>query len=469
MNRPLEPETVDQSDVAAARQRVERLAAERSVEFVHLQFIDIPGAIKGVSVPVERLGDCLENGVWFDGSSIEGFARLAETDLYLMPEPSSFALVPWERPTTARLLCNLVTPSGEPFAADPRFVLKRALDDAAELGYSYRVGAEVEFYLFEDRASERASDVTASRGRAGRAESHPLVPSDTRSYFELPDERAAAICQSAVKVLRSFGYNVAATHHEVSPGQHEIDLGEDDALRTADAIVTLKLVVRALAARSGLFPTFMPKPLEKASGSGVHLSQMLIERSSESNAFFDAHGEHQLSPTGRSFVAGQLAHARGMSAVLAPLVNSYKRLLGGDEAPAQVDWARLNRGAFIRLPEAAQASACVIEVRAPDPSCNPYLALAVLLQSGLDGIRSDTPLTAPAEPTTRAELTEDSTVDRLPSTLGEALEEIEWDMVVRSGLGQPVYERFAAAKEQEWLAYRHHISNWEIDTYLESA
>jgi glutamine synthetase len=273
-----------------------------------------------------------------------------------------------------------------------------------------------------------------------------------------------------VKLMRSFGYNVAASHHEASPGQHEIDLGQDDALRTADAIVTLKFVIRALAARARLFPTFMPKPLEKSSGSGIHLSQVMVDLTSGQNVFYDPEGEHQLSSTGQSFVAGQIAHARGMCAVLAPLVNSYKRLLGGDEAPSAVDWARVNRSAFIRVPEATQAASCLIEVRAPDPSINPYLALAVLLESGLDGIRGQTPLRPPAEQDARHPTTSESAeYDMLPSTLGEALEEIEWDMAVRSALGQPVYERFAAAKEQEWLAYRHHISSWEIETYLETA
>jgi glutamine synthetase len=446
-------------------------AAAAEVEFVHLQFTDVPGAIKGLSVPAVRLAECFDDGVWFDGSSIEGMARLAESDLFLRPDPTTYALIPWERPTTARMLCDLMTPDGQPFVADPRYVLRRALADAAESGLVYRVGAEVEFYLFEE-AGERDDRVRTGRDRSGP---HPsrgapggrLMPADARGYFELPDERAADLCQTALKVLRDFGYQVVATHHEVSPGQHEIDLGEDDALRTADAIVALKLVVRALALRRGLLPTFMPKPLEHASGSGVHVSQYLLDREHGDNVLFDLHGEHQLSPVGQSFVAGQLAHARGMCAVLAPLVNSYKRLLGDDEAPSLVDWARTHRNALIRVPEVAHPSACHVELRVPDASFNPYLALAVMLQAGLDGVRNRTALPEPAERSVRAEA--DATLDSLPSTLGEALEELEWDMVPRSALGQPVFERFVAAKEQEWLAYRHHISNWELDAYLENA
>jgi glutamine synthetase len=453
----------------AAVATVLKAAQEKDVEFIHLQFTDVPGSIKGISIPTERLSDCFSNGVWFDGSSVEGLARLAESDLYLRPDPATFAIIPWERPTTGRLLCDLMTPDGVPFSADPRHVLRRSLAEAAELGFSYRVGAEVEFYLFEEREADRASD-DKRRRREGARNSSPLVPSDSRSYFELSDERAANLCQSAIKILRSFGYNVAATHHEASPGQHEIDLGLDDALRTADGIVALKLVVRALASKAGLLPTFMPKPLEMATGSGVHLPQVIVNVATNQNAFFDPQGDHQLSAIGQSFVAGQIAHARGMTAILAPLVNSYKRLLGGDEAPFQVDWARTNRSAFIRIPEAAQVGACLIEVRAPDPSFNPYLGLAVLLHCGLDGIRNHIPLAAPAEQSPgRLSGGDDAVNDRLPSTLGEALEEIEWDMVVREALGQPVYERFATAKEQEWLSYRHHISSWELETYLDRA
>lgn len=443
--------------------RIVEAAGAAGVEFVHLQFIDIPGAIKGLTVPVDRLESCLTEGIWFDGSSVEGLARIAESDLYLLPDPGTFAVVPWERPTTARLICNLVTPGHQSFAADPRFVLSRALADAADLGLSYRVGAEVEFYLFEDPRPESRS--------AGRVDGPPaLRPADSRSYFELPDGRAASLCQNAVKVLRSLGYQVSATHHEVSPGQHEIDLAEDDAVRTADAIVTLKLVIRALAHQVGLLPTFMPKPIEQASGSGIHLSQVMLDRAGGQNVLFEPGGSGQLSSLGQRFVAGQLSHARGMCAVLAPLVNSYKRLLGGDEAPATVSWARVNRGSFIRVSEAQSFGAGVLEVRAPDPSCNPYLALAVLLHAGLDGIREQTPLPSPDEQAARPDATDgEPEANPLPSTLGEALEELGWDMVVRFALGQPVFERFLAAKEQEWLAYRHHISSWELQSYLENA
>src|SRR5579863_4222367 len=238
----------DRAGLPADAKGVLKLAHDEGAEFVHLQFTDIPGTIKGVSIPAERLGACFADGVWFDGSSVEGLARLAESDLYLVPDPTTFAILPWERVRTARIICDLQTPERHPFVADPRQVLKRALASAAERGYDYRVGAEVEFYLFEETSAR-------SEGR-----SRSLVASDARSYFELPVARAAAVCHEAVQVLRGFGYRVSASHHEVSPGQYEIDLAEDDALRTADAIVALKLTVRTLAGRQGLFPTFMPKP-----------------------------------------------------------------------------------------------------------------------------------------------------------------------------------------------------------------
>ncbi|SRR5579883_2494497 len=439
----------------AAIDAVLRAAHDGAVEFVHFQFTDIPGGLKSLSIPASRLEESLSRGVWFDGSSVEGLARVAESDLYLRPDPSTFAVIPWERPTTARLVCDLATPDGQPFLADPRFVLKRSIAAAVEQGLDYRVGAEVEFYLFED--------IPDRHGASRRS----FKPADTRSYFELAAGRAAALCQDAVRALQNFGFRVTSTHHEVSPGQFEIDLAEDDALRTADAIVALKFILRILASQSGLLLTFMPKPREDSSGSGVHLSQGIVDQATGQNLLTATTGEYQLSPIAQHFVAGQLAHARGMCAVLAPLVNSYKRLIGGDEAPNRVSWAHVNRGAFIRIPRVS-ADTGLVEVRAADPSCNPYLALAVLLASGLDGIANQTPLPAPDDQEPGQELSY-TTATELPSTLGEALEELEWDMVLRSVLGQPVFERLLAEKEREWLAYRHHISDWEIEAYLERA
>jgi glutamine synthetase len=283
--------------------------------------------------------------------------------------------------------------------------------------------------------------------------------------------RASSLCYVAVDALQSFGVAVEATHHEVGPGQYEIDLAEDDALRVADGVVALKWVLRALARRSGMRVSFMPKPLEDASGSGLHVSQMLAGPNDE-NVFFAAEERYALSPLACQFMAGQLAHARGMCAIIAPLVNSYKRLAGGAEAPARVTWARMNRGALLRVPESTSGPRTRLELRAPDPACNPYLAFAAMLEAGLDGIARQLPLPEPVEETdlpVEAEDVAEQLANPLPATLGEALEELEWDPVVREALGQPVVERFLAAKEAEWLAFSRHISRWELARYLESA
>jgi glutamine synthetase len=433
-------------------------ARAAGVEVVHLQFTDVPGAIKSLTIPASRLERTLEQGAWFDGSSVEGLARTAESDLYLRPEPSSFAVVPWEATPTARLICDLCLPGGAPFPADPRQALKAVLTEARELGFEYRVSVEVEFFVFEDRD-----------GPAGGP--RPLAPVDRTGYFEMQEARAASLCRQAIDALAGFGVEVEASHAEVGPGQHEIDIAELGALEAADAVVALKWALRSLARREHVLVSFMPKPLEDAPGSGMHISQVLIEQASASDAFFDPAQQYQLSTVGAQFIAGQLAHARGLSAIVAPLINSYKRLSGGAEAPARVSWARIHRGALLRVPEPAAGRGTRLELRAPDPSCNPYLALAAMLKAGLDGIRNQLVLPEPAEEAMTADLEGEAAdlADPLPATLGEALEELNWDPVVRDALGQPIFERFLAAKEQEWQAFGRHISAWELARYLEGA
>ena len=433
-------------------------ARAAGVEVVHLQFTDVPGAIKSLTIPISRLERTLEHGAWFDGSSVEGMARTAESDLYLRPEPDSFAVLPWETTPAARLICDVCLPGGAPFSADPRQALKAALAEAVELGFEYRVGAEVEFFVFEE---------TDSSARVMR----PLAPVDRSGYFEIQQSRAAGLCRQVIDALTSFGVEVEASHAEVGPGQHEIDLAEQGALAAADAIVALKWALRSLGRRGHMLVSFMPKPLEDAPGSGLHISQVLIERDTGGDAFFDPSQRYQLSAAGGQFIAGQLAHARGMAAIVAPLVNSYKRLSGGSEAPGRVTWARVHRGALLRVPEPAAGRGTRLELRAPDPSCNPYLALAAMLKSGLDGIRNRLTLPGPAdEAGGGADLLEgEDMANPLPATLGEALEELNWDPVVREALGQPIFERFLTAKEQEWLAFGRHISTWELSRYLEGA
>jgi glutamine synthetase len=435
---------------------VERARAA-GVEVVHLQFTDVPGSIKSLTIPASRLERTLDDGAWFDGSSIEGLTRTAESDLYLRPEPDSFAILPWETTPTARLICDVCLPGGAPFVADPRQALKSVLAEAREMGFEYRVSAEVEFFVFEDR------EVTGKGAR-------PPAPVDRSGYFEIQESRAAGLCRDAIDALGSFGVEVEASHAEVGPGQHEIDIAEQGALEAADAIVALKWALRSLARRGRMVVSFMPKPLEDAPGSGLHISQVLVDIASGGDAFFDPTERYQLSTVGAQFVAGQLAHARGISAIVAPLVNSYKRLAGGAEAPARVSWARIHRGALLRVPEPSPGRGTRLELRNPDPSCNPYLALAAMLKTGLDGVRNQLPLPEPAdEDTGDLESEGAERADPLPATLGEALEELNWDPVVREALGQPIFERFLNAKEQEWLAFGRHISNWELTRYLEGA
>ncbi|MBV9355543.1 MAG: glutamine synthetase [Chloroflexi bacterium] len=428
-------------------------ARAAGVDLVHLQFTAVPGTIKSLTIPATRLEHVLDDGAWFDGSSIEGMARVAESDLFLRPDPSTFALLPWERTPTARMICDLSRPDGSPFLGDPRTALKLVLAEATELGFEYRVSSEVEFFLFEANRKDGA-----------------LAPVDSSGYFEVTGDRAGDLCRATTEALAAFGVEIEATHHEVAPGQYELDVADAGALQAADAIVALKWAARALGRRAHVLVSFMPKPLTAVSGSGLHLSQALHD--ADGSAFYAADRRYQLSTLGEQFIAGQLAHARGMSAVLAPLVNSYKRLNGGAEAPARVCWARTHRGALIRVPEPSSRGCTRIELRAPDPSCNPYLALAVMLKTGLDGIANALPLPEPVEEVDRA--SDDSealsrVIGPLPTTLGESLEEFDWDPVVREALGQLIHERFLAAKEQEWLAYQHHISGWEVERYLESA
>ncbi len=435
---------------------VDRVKAA-GIEVIHLQFADVPGSIKSLTIPASRLERALADGAWFDGSSVEGLARSAESDLFLRPDPTTFAILPWETTPTARLICDICLPGGAPFPADSRQALKGVLAETAELGFEYRVGVEFEFFVFEDREGA---------GKVG----HPLAPVDRSGYFEVQDSRAAGLCREAIDALGNFGVEVEASHAEVGPGQHEIDIAEQGALEAADAVVALKWALRSLARRGRMLVSFMPKPLEEAPGSGLHVSQVLVDRYTGANAFCDPTQRYQLSTVGAQFIAGQLAHARGMSAILAPLVNSYKRLAGGSEAPSRVTWARIHRGALLRVPESAGGKRTRLELRAPDPSCNPYLALAAMLKSGLDGVRNEMPLPPSAEEIgDGSDVNEEDLANPLPGTLGEALEELNWDPVVREALGQSIFEHFLTAKEREWSAFGRHISQWELTRYLEGA
>ena len=449
--------------------KIER-AKENNVRFVQLQFTDIMGIVKSVTIPLHQLAGSIEHGTWFDGSSIEGFMRIAESDQYLKPDMATFAEIPWQpghgtlgsgplgSRGTARVICDVYTPRGEPFAGDPRYVLKRQLERARNLGYVWNTGPELEFFLFR------------------RDDDGPIrpLPHDQAGYFDFSTDLAQEVRQDMVNALESFGIRVEAAHHEVAPGQHEIDFEYADGLRTADNAVTFKFTLKAIAQVHGLYATFMPKPIYGINGSGMHTHQSLYNISEERNAFYDADNQYGLSEVARSYMAGILAHARGMCAVLAPLVNSYKRLVPGYEAPTYLTWGRINRSALIRVPMASpgrSTEATRVEVRCPDPSSNTYLAFAAMLAAGLDGVEKNMELGEPVEESLfemeAARLAEKG-IRELPGTLGEAIEELEKDEVICEALGDHVLTRFVEAKRAEWDEYRTQVTAWEVDRYLDA-
>lgn len=430
------------------------LASERNVKFVRLQFTDVLGILKNVAIPIGQLERALDGEIMFDGSSIAGFTRIEESDMYLRPDYDTFAIFPWrtrENGTTARLICDVYLPSGDPFPGDPRYVLKRVLAEAAALGYTVNAGPEAEFFLFRRHSEGRATTVTHDEG----------------GYFDLgPAERGEDVRRDIVMALDEMGFDVEASHHEVAMGQHEIDFRYDDALRTADRVTTFKFVTRAIAHLHNLHATFMPKPIFGINGSGMH-THLSLTKDGE-NAFSDPAGEHGLSETALQFIAGLLEHARGFTAVTNPLVNSYKRLVPGYEAPVYVAWSASNRSALIRVP-AARGNGTRVELRSPDPSCNAYLAFAAMAAAGLDGIkRKLTP--PPSMPKNiyhmTAEERELHDIRSLPGTLEEAIACFIEDKVIVDALGPHVVQSFLEAKEAECRAFRTQVHQWEVETYL---
>ena len=428
---------------------------ERGIKFIDLQFTDVAGGVKNVTIPLSELQATLNHGIWFDGSSMEGFARIAESDMHLVPDLSTFAVLPWlsGEEATARLICNVFTPDGQPFLGDPRAVLVNVLKKAEAMGFRYFAGPEVEFFLLKPDPNKGLI---------------PPRPLDSDSYFDLPTNmQSTSLWRDMTGALGHFGIETEAMHHELAPGQHEIDFRFSDALSTADNIVTFRFVLKTLAQQRGLYATFMPKPIRGIAGSGLHIHQSLCYKANGSNAFSDPGDEHGLSMTAKRFVAGQLAHARGMCAVLAPLVNSYKRL-GGYEAPVFISWGRINRSALLRVPRTHVPSSTRVELRCPDPSCNPYLALAVMLAAGLDGIKRELPVPDPSEENVflLSPMERRQALNVLPGGMAEALAELEADPVIREALGVHVYERFVQAKRLEWEDYRLEVTPWELQKYL---
>jgi len=426
---------------------------DKNVEFLRLQFTDIQGLVKSVSIPATRVGKSLDSGTAFDGSSIEGFARIQESDMVLRPDVSSFAILPWrarENKNVARLICDVYKPNGEPFEGDPRYVLKRAMKKAEEMGYIMNVGPELEFFLFN-----------MENGRA------TTKPQDFGGYFDFgPVDLAEDIRREIVLALTTMGFNIEASHHEVARGQHEIDFTYGEALKTADNVVTFKYVTRTIAMKNGLAATFMPKPIYGAAGSGMHVNVSLFK--GDENAFFDPEAKMQLSELARYFVGGLLEHAGAITAVTNPLINSYKRLVSGFEAPVYISWSGPNRSSLIRVPSGRGLSTR-LEFRSPDPSCSPYLGFAVVLAAGLDGVKRKIDPGDPVDLNIYDLSDEERNrleIKTLPSNLREALDCLEEDKVIRDALGEHVYNNFSRLGSLEWKMYNNHVHPWEVERYI---
>ncbi|MBX5436777.1 MAG: type I glutamate--ammonia ligase [Alicyclobacillaceae bacterium] len=436
------------------KQDILEVASQLDVRYVRLQFIDLLGVIKNVEIPVDQLPKALDNKIMFDGSSIEGFVRIEESDMYLVPDLSTWLVFPWDsgQGKVARLICDVYLPDGSPFPGDPRVVLQRAVARAREMGFSaFNVGPEPEFFLFK-------------MGEDGKPTQEM---NDEGGYFDWAPLDLGENCRrEIVLTLEAMGFEIEASHHEVAPGQHEIDFKYADAVEAADNIATFRMVVKTVARQYGLHATFMPKPVYGINGSGMHCHLSLFRDGQ--NAFYDERDELGLSDTARWFLAGILEHACGFTAVCNPIVNSYKRLVPGFEAPSYVAWSAKNRSPLVRVP-AARGPSTRIEVRSPDPSCNPYLAIAVMLASGLDGIRRKLPLPPPVNRNIYMmtdEEKEAAGIRSLPENLNHAIAALEADEVLREALGEHVFTHFVEAKRIEWNMYRIQVTEWEREQYF---
>ncbi|MDE6663521.1 MAG: type I glutamate--ammonia ligase [Lachnospiraceae bacterium] len=429
------------------------LVQEEDVEFIRLQFTDIFGNLKNVAVTVSQLEKALDGECMFDGSSIEGFARIEESDMYLHPDFSTLNIFPWrpQQGKVARFICDVYRPDGTPFEGDPRYILKRAIKEAENLGYVFEVGPECEFFLFN--TDENAMPTTNTHEQAG--------------YFDLgPVDFGENARRDMVLTLEEMGFVIEASHHEVAPAQHEIDFRYDEALVTADNIMTFKLAVKTIAKRHGLHATFMPKPRYGVNGSGMHINMSLSKDGK--NIFADKNDKNGLSQEAYYFIGGIMKHMKGMTAITNPLVNSYKRLVPGFEAPVHIAWSVTNRSPLIRIP-ASHGIGTRIELRSPDPSANPYLALAVCLRAGLDGIVNK--IMPPASVDCNIfEMSDaqkkENGIEEIPGTLIEAIYDMEKDDLVREVLGEHTYTKYIAAKKAEWYRYRSQVTDWEINEYL---
>ncbi len=435
-----------------AKEYVLKMTKENGVKFIRLWFTDILGILKGFAITVEELERALEDGMGFDGSSIEGFARIDESDMIAMPDPNTFQLLPW-RPKEqgeARMFCDILMPGGQQFEGDPRYVLKRNLKRASDLGYTFYVGPELEYFYFQDAES--------------------IKPLDQGGYFDMtPPDVATELRRETILTLEEMGIGVEYSHHEVAISQHEIDLRYTDAFTMADNVMTYRLVVKQIARRNGVYATFMPKPIFGVNGSGMHVHQSLFK--GDRNAFFDKDDNYHLSKIGRCYIAGLLKHAPEFTSITSQWVNSYKRLLPGYEAPVYLSWARRNRADLIRVPDyrPGRENATRVELRSPDPSCNPYLAFSVMLAAGLEGMEKEYEVPDPVEENVY-ELTEEERerrgIENLPANLWEAIQLTERSELVRKCLGEHVFSSFIKNKKIEWNQFQAQVTDYELKRYL---
>lgn len=431
---------------------------QENVSFVNMQFCDLLGAVKSVTIPVSKLDDAISNNVWFDGSSIEGFTRIFESDMYLKPDLNTFAIVPWEsgeRYKVARIICDVYLPDGTPFMGDPRHILKSQIREAQKRDFEYYVGPELEFFLFELDENN-----------------NPLVmPHDNGGYFDYTADRGTSIRQAMSKVVSQMGIDVETIHHEVAPGQHEIDFKYSDAITQADAVLTVKTALKAVARQFGLHATFMPKPVAGINGSGMHVHQSLFKEGE--NSFYNEKGKYNISDTARNFIGGQLKHIEEFTAVTNPLVNSYKRLVPGYEAPVYISWGQTNRSALIRVPRTIKGKrkSTRCELRSPDSAANPYLAFAMMLASGLKGINQDIKAPSPIEEDI-FQFTEQKTkkmkIKTLPTDLGEAITNFSNSTLAKQVFGKHAFSKYIQIKNAEFKDYQTSVSQWEIRRYLEN-
>ena len=447
------------SSNAESKAYVIKKCKEQDVKFIRIWFTDVLGVLKSFAITIDELEGALEEGMGFDGSSIEGYTRIDESDMIAMPDPDTFRILPWrpkEHHAVARMFCDVQLPEGTPFEGDPRYALKKVLKRAADMGYTFYVGPELEFFYFKKNNEGRAPQGTEFLDAGG--------------YFDLtPLDEASDLRRETVLTLEEMGIGIEYSHHEVAPSQHEIDMRYTDALTMADNVMTYRLVVKEIAYQNGVYATFMPKPVFGVNGSGMHVHQSLFK--GDSNAFFDKNDPYHLSKVARSYVAGLLSHAAEITAVTSQWVNSYKRLVPGYEAPVYISWARRNRSDLVRVPQykPGREKATRIEYRSPDPACNPYLTFAVMLAAGLDGIEKGMTPPEPVEANVyemTAEERKARGINTLPSNLLEAVELAEKSEVVKKALGDHIFKAFIGNKKKEWDQFRVQVTNYEIERYL---